>query len=124
MRDRPQARGGMVWNEDGTDATLAPDAGLTLPVTAAPGGRCRVPARADCLACHGGGAVLGLGALQLSPDRDPLAPTMEGLLPERAPAGRMRHRVDRRRRAWGLAGIIVRRPSRPRCWPAPARMPN
>jgi hypothetical protein len=35
-----------------------------------------VPSQGDCLACHGGAPVpvLGAGALQLSPDRDPLAP--------------------------------------------------
>jgi hypothetical protein len=38
-----------------------------------------VPSRSDCLACHEGPAVpvLGFSALQLSPDRDPLAPHAE-----------------------------------------------
>ena len=64
-----------VWNADGTDARLAHADGETLDVAAAPGGRYAVPARFDCLACHEGAAVpvLGLGPLQLSPDRDPLA---------------------------------------------------
>jgi hypothetical protein len=65
-----------VWNADGSQATLAPAAGIrALPVAAAPGGRYELPARTDCLACHEGAAVplLGVSALQLSPDRDPLA---------------------------------------------------
>ena len=42
----------------------------------APGGRYAIPAEADCRACHEGAPVpvLGFSALQLSPDRDPLAP--------------------------------------------------
>jgi len=65
-----------IWNESGTDAVLAPARGVAaLPVRAAPQGRYAVPARTDCIACHGSNAVpvLGLGALQLSPDRDPFA---------------------------------------------------
>jgi len=66
-----------VWNEDGRDADLGPETGIrALPVAGAPGGRYAVPSKGDCAACHEGGAVpvLGFGALQLSPDRDPLAP--------------------------------------------------
>ena len=50
-----------------------------VPVSAAPGGRYAVPSRNDCLACHEGAPVpvLGFSALQLSPDRDPLAPHAE-----------------------------------------------
>ena len=69
-----------VWNEDGSDAVLAPAAGVrALPVRGAPDGRYAVPSEADCRACHEGGAtpVLGASALQLSPDRDPLAPHAE-----------------------------------------------
>lgn len=65
-----------VWNEAGDDAVLAPARGIhALAVAGAPGGRYAVPGRADCLACHGGSPVpvLGASALQLSPDRDPLA---------------------------------------------------
>lgn len=65
-----------VWNEAGTEAVIAPTAGVpALAVPGAPQGRYAVPSRADCLACHGSAAVpvLGLGALQLSPDRDPRA---------------------------------------------------
>jgi HAD superfamily hydrolase (TIGR01509 family) len=65
-----------VWNEAGTDAELAPLRGAVVAVASAPGGQYKVPGRFDCLACHEGGAtpVLGFSALQLSPDRDPLAP--------------------------------------------------
>jgi cytochrome c553 len=66
-----------VWRADGTDADLAPAAGVrALDIAAAPGGRYAVPARADCRTCHDGAPVpvLGFSALQLSGDRDPLAP--------------------------------------------------
>lgn len=66
-----------VWNESGDEAVLAPAEGISaLPVRAAPTGRYAVPSRQDCLACHGSTSVpvLGVSALQLSSDRDPLAP--------------------------------------------------
>ena len=65
-----------VWNADGADAVLAPEDGAVVAVSDAPGGRYAVPSRGDCVACHEGSAVpvLGFTALQLSPDRDPLAP--------------------------------------------------
>jgi hypothetical protein len=66
-----------VWNETGTDATLAPGDGVRrMPVEGAPNGRYTVPGEGDCRACHEGAAVpvLGFSALQLSSDRDPLAP--------------------------------------------------
>jgi hypothetical protein len=68
-----------VWNEAGTDAVLAAEDGAVLPISAAPDGRYTVPSRNDCLACHDGAPVpvLGFSALQLSPDRDPLAPHAE-----------------------------------------------
>ncbi len=69
-----------VWNADGTDAVLAPAAGIAaLAIAGAPQGRYVIPGEADCRACHEGAAapVLGFGALQLSPDRDPLAPHAE-----------------------------------------------
>jgi hypothetical protein len=49
------------WTKDGADARLAPARGVRA---------------ADCRACHEGSPsrVLGFSALQLSPDRDPLAP--------------------------------------------------
>lgn len=67
-----------VWNEEGSDAKLAPVEGIAaLPL---PGGRrYAIPSEADCRACHEGAAapVLGFSALQLSADRDPLAPHAE-----------------------------------------------
>lgn len=66
-----------VWNEAGDEAVLAPERGIpALAFAAAPGGRYTVPSRTDCLACHGSTKVpvLGASALQLSPERDPLAP--------------------------------------------------
>jgi hypothetical protein len=53
------------WNAAGTEATLVPAQGER-----------DLPSRNDCLACHESAAspVLGFNALQLSPDRDPLAP--------------------------------------------------
>ena len=65
-----------VWTEDGSDALLAPEDGTVAAVQDAPGGRYPVPSRGDCVACHEGPAVpvLGFTALQLSTDRDPLAP--------------------------------------------------
>lgn len=64
-----------VWNDGQTDAMLWPTAGIrshTLPG----GRRYAIPSEADCRACHEGAAspILGFSALQLSPDRDPLAP--------------------------------------------------
>src|SRR5262245_37071710 len=66
-----------VWNADGSDATLAPANGLRdLPTSGAPGARYSIPSENDCRACHEAAPVpvLGFSALQLSPDRDPLAP--------------------------------------------------
>lgn len=65
-----------VWNDEGTDAVLAPPEGLPATTT-----RYAIPSETDCRACHEGAAapVLGFGALQLSSDRDPLAPHAEPL---------------------------------------------
>lgn len=63
------------WNADGSDATLVAESGAVVPMAAAPGGRYAIPSRGDCTVCHDGTPVpvLGFSALQLSPDRDPLA---------------------------------------------------
>jgi hypothetical protein len=68
-----------VWTEDGGDAVLAPETGVSTSQEVAPGKRHDIPSVADCLNCHRGGRseILGFGALQLSPDRDPLAPNAE-----------------------------------------------
>lgn len=65
-----------VWTEDGTDAVLAPAAGVRDGVPTAAGGRWTIPGTADCRACHESQSnpVLGFTALQLSSDRDPGAP--------------------------------------------------
>jgi hypothetical protein len=65
-----------LWNEDQSDATLAPERGLVAAHEFRSGVWHDVPGRADCLTCHEGGRarVLGFNALQLSPDRDPGAP--------------------------------------------------
>lgn len=63
-----------AWSDDGTEAVLAPDDGLPGVVEVAPGRWHSIPARTDCAACHGDRLEpLGFNALQLSPDRDPLA---------------------------------------------------
>jgi hypothetical protein len=66
-----------VWNVDGSDATLAPEDGIaSISAEGAPGAKYAIPSRNDCLACHEGAPVpvLGFTTLQLSRDRDPLAP--------------------------------------------------
>jgi hypothetical protein len=72
-----------VWNEEQTDALLAPPEGVREVAEVVPGKRHSVPGIADCDACHRGSpaVVLGFGALQLSDDRDPLAPHAEPLRP-------------------------------------------
>lgn len=73
-----------IWNAAGTNATLAPVDGVRgLPVEGAPNNRYTVPGEGDCRACHEGAAVpvLGFSALQLSHDRDPLAPHADAFSP-------------------------------------------
>lgn len=69
------------WAADGSAAPLAPECGVRGAATTPDGARFDLPSRLDCAACHRGGAdaVLGFGALQLSGDRDPLAPHGEPL---------------------------------------------
>jgi hypothetical protein len=57
-----------VWSADGSDAYLAPEEGVTLPVAGAPGGRYEVPSRSDCVVCHEGAPVpvLGYSTVQLA----------------------------------------------------------
>ena len=64
-----------VWNEEGTEAVLAPADGVPGIVEIVPGRRHSIPSRTDCTACHGttNAGPLGFNALQLSPDRDPNA---------------------------------------------------
>ena len=62
-----------VWNEQQTDAMLAPAQGVRGVVEVANGKRHDVPSATDCTACHGSirPGPLGFNALQLSSDRDP-----------------------------------------------------
>jgi hypothetical protein len=67
------------WNEDETDAPLAPEFGVARSAEIRPGVRHSIPSRTDCLACHAASdaRVLGINTLQLSTDRDPNAPHAE-----------------------------------------------
>ncbi len=71
-----------VWNEDQTDAVLAPAEGLRQVADVGDGRRHSIPSIDDCHSCHENGNVLGFTALQLSTDRDPLAPHAETLSPD------------------------------------------
>ncbi len=64
------------WDEAETEARLAPVRGVKRAAESRPGVPYALPSVADCRACHesGASAVLGFSALQLSSDRDPLAP--------------------------------------------------
>jgi hypothetical protein len=70
-----------VWSEDQTEARLAPADGIQDAYEIAPGKWHSIPSLSDCTACHASAPapVLGFGALQLSDDRDPLAPHAEPL---------------------------------------------
>ncbi len=99
-----------VWDEAGTTATLAPPAGVTLEdVEGMPGGRYRVPSTEDCVACHEAGPtpVLGFSALQLSSDRDPLAPHATP-----APPGSLLPEIAARGWLEGLPATALRTPPR------------
>jgi hypothetical protein len=87
--------GSYVWDAEGTDARLAPAAGIArLPVARTPGERYDIPSQDDCRACHEGSAVpvLGVSALQLSPDRDIAAPHAEAARPEDVDLRELYHR--------------------------------
>ena len=76
-----------IWSEDGSEAVLAPPENpVSLPPTGTRKTRYTVPSEADCRACHEGAPVpiLGFSALQLSSDRDPLAPHAEPFKPNEA----------------------------------------
>lgn len=64
------------WTEDGADAVLAPESGVPNACATSEGRHHDLPSIGDCRLCHEGARtpVLGFSALQLSPDRDPLAP--------------------------------------------------
>jgi mono/diheme cytochrome c family protein len=68
-----------AWNEDESEALLAPERGLPGDVVMRGGLRHDIPSRSDCRSCHEGSPsrILGFSALQLSADRDPNAPHAE-----------------------------------------------
>ena len=70
-----------VWNEEQTEAVLAPEEGVARAALLTEGKYHSVPGVSDCKSCHEGGTshVLGFTALQLSDDRDPGAPHAEPL---------------------------------------------
>lgn len=70
-----------LWDEDQREAWLAPAEGVPRASEIAPGRWHSIPSHSDCQACHGSAPAraLGFGALQLSDDRDPLAPHAEPL---------------------------------------------
>ena len=72
-----------VWNAEQTEATLAPEDGVPNHVALTSDASYSIPSRSDCLSCHGSSAspVLGFSTLQLSDDRDPLAPHAKPLAP-------------------------------------------
>jgi hypothetical protein len=73
-----------AWTTDQTEALLVPETGIANTVETARGKRHSIPAVEDCKTCHqfSPAVVLGFNALQLSNDRDPLAPHAEPLPPE------------------------------------------
>ena len=69
------------WNSAQTDAELAPAEGVPDAWEIEPGRQHAIPSTTDCQTCHRGipAVVLGFNALQLSDDRDPLAPHAQAL---------------------------------------------
>lgn len=63
------------WDADESAAVLAPPRGVRGAYEISPGVRHDLPGRGDCAMCHEAGSnrVLGLSALQVSPERDALA---------------------------------------------------
>jgi hypothetical protein len=72
-----------IWNENESDAILAPFHGYRGVAEIQPGLRHDIPGMPDCKACHVNARteILGFSALQLSSDRDPNAPHAEGFVP-------------------------------------------
>jgi hypothetical protein len=108
-----------LWSPDGSDALRAPAGGLPAVIATGPGTAHDIPSVGDCLACHGAGptAVLGFSALQLSPDRDPLAPHAE----HPAPGALDLPGAVRERLVTGLAPALLLKPPRVNATSADAR---
>jgi mono/diheme cytochrome c family protein len=81
-----------AWNDEQTDAVLAPETGIPGAAEIAPfdvaqgkpGKLHTIPAVTDCRSCHDSARteILGFDVLNLSDDRDPNAPHAETLAPE------------------------------------------
>jgi hypothetical protein len=119
-----------AWQDDQRDATLVPRDGLARVAEVAPGKWHNIPSHDECRACHDAGRteVLGFSALQLSDDRDPLAPHAEPLEPgmvtlalvaerRRWPAVAAHHHAARGPHARGAGGARI--PSTTRQLPQP-----
>jgi len=70
-----------VWNDAQDEAYLAPEVGIRNHAEIGGGARHSIPSQAECRSCHesGGTPVLGFNALQLSDERDLLAPHQKPL---------------------------------------------
>jgi hypothetical protein len=99
-----------VWDEEQSDAVLVPEEGIRDHVEIASGKRHSIPSVADCHTCHEAGLtpVLGFNALQLSDDRDPMAPHAEALRPEMAT---LRSLVESRRLDPARRDLVEQPPS-------------
>ncbi|HET9932631.1 MAG TPA: hypothetical protein VFQ35_18135 [Polyangiaceae bacterium] len=110
LRDGSYRYATYVWDAEQRDAFLAPEKGLNDVKPLGARASHDIPSNADCRACHEGrhSQVLGFNALQLSPDRDPMAPHRELAtsdavdLPE----------LSRRGLIQGLAPALLARPPR------------
>lgn len=69
------------WRPDGSDADLVPAEGVKQAIPIAEGKAHSLPSVEQCKACHENGRpeLLGFSALQLSAQRDPMAPHAEPL---------------------------------------------
>ena len=78
-----------AWDDQQRDAALVPPAGRSRVAEVAPGKWHNIPSHEECRACHDAGRteVLGFSALQLSDDRDPLAPHAEPATPDMVTLG-------------------------------------
>ena len=101
-----------VWTADGSDAFLAPSAGLSLSTPRAPAGRYVVPSEDDCRACHEGVAepVLGFSALQLARQSPASEPAQSGSIDLRELIERGLLRGFPRALAADPSGIVARSP--------------
>lgn len=71
-----------VFGADEATAVLGPAREIVVTVEGGPESGYAIPGAGDCTTCHDPSRpVLGLGALQLSDDRDPLAPHAESRAP-------------------------------------------